>query len=509
MIIKGSPILHARTYNIDFRTGKLLVCPRFFDKSEAKFCHRVAKDSTIFFELAPLEGRTVVYGNGKYLIVGKTVVFDDLYKRCGLPAKYIRVDNPNGRLAYGFVGAAFALKDISAPFEFPEKTILKIYEHCIADRWDETEGSSGARESTLSDPIELEVEELKHTDRDMTNLLKDIGRKLAIEDTPENCDNIICYVEQHARHGKKISLCTSLDTTKAIGESCFDIVTCRGAQSIRLRADTDVSGTRGRGDERYAINTKEFISQVLTEASISTSSSHGRIKSLEEIINSSDPPKSDSDSRDDSFSWQKKNEGARARIPSYSSGSVQSECSWLELSSLLQNISCEKLLRLILRVLRMNNKVATPPHKIIFVCAWNTCRSAMAEYIMRHLLNKAGLADKIQVDSAGCLTEGGEPIGGRTGRTLAQNHVPFGEHLSKRFTYEHYVAFDLVIALDEGVLQYLRLKFGNSDNKIHLFRDDDGRELSIADPGFRGEHDLVYATILRGCEVLLREISIP
>lgn len=234
MIVKGIPILHARTYNIDFRTGKLLTCPKPFDEGEATFCHRVAQDSTIFYELSPPEGRTVVYGNGKYLIVGKTVVFKDLYKRCGLPPKYVRVDNPKGRFAYGFAGAAFAIKDISEPFEFPDKTILKIYEHCIAARWDETIGSSGVRESTLSVPIELEVEKLTCKDRNMDARLQERGAKIAIEDTAENRKNVIYCVQQRVFKGEKISLCTSLATEKAITESCFDVVTCKGAASIRL-----------------------------------------------------------------------------------------------------------------------------------------------------------------------------------------------------------------------------------------------------------------------------------
>lgn len=148
--------------------------------------------------------------------------------------------------------------------------------------------------------------------------------------------------------------------------------------------------------------------------------------------------------------------------------------------------------------------------KIMFVCEWNTCRSAMAEYIMRHLLNAAGLAEKIQVDSAGCTTEGGEPIGIRTGQTLANNDIPFGEHVSKNFTAEHYETFDLIIALDNYVLQVLRCKFGN-DKKIRLLKDANGNELSISDPGYTGNrkdlHTETYEKILRGCEVLLREVS--
>ena len=86
---------------------------------------------------------------------------------------------------------------------------------------------------------------------------------------------------------------------------------------------------------------------------------------------------------------------------------------------------------------------------VIFVCEWNTCRSAMAKYIFRDLLKKAGLSEKIFVDSAGCITEGNEPIGKRTRLTLQEQNIPLDdEHTSKPFTIKKYNAFDCIIALE-------------------------------------------------------------
>lgn len=41
------------------------------------------------------------------------------------------------------------------------------------------------------------------------------------------------------------------------------------------------------------------------------------------------------------------------------------------------------------------------PDSILFVCLGNICRSPMAEAVMRDLLKREGLADRIAVDSAG------------------------------------------------------------------------------------------------------------
>lgn len=146
---------------------------------------------------------------------------------------------------------------------------------------------------------------------------------------------------------------------------------------------------------------------------------------------------------------------------------------------------------------------------VIFVCEWNTCRSAMAKYIFRDLLKKAGLINKIFVDSAGCITEGNEPIGKRTRLTLQEQNIPLeDEHISKPFTIQKYNAFDCIIALDNRTLKITKeISLGDPDNKIRLFKNFEGKTISVADPGFSGEHLKAYEEIYIGCQNLLKEFS--
>ena len=43
--------------------------------------------------------------------------------------------------------------------------------------------------------------------------------------------------------------------------------------------------------------------------------------------------------------------------------------------------------------------------KIMFVCHGNICRSPMAEFVFKDMVNKEGLSDKFYVDSAATSTE--------------------------------------------------------------------------------------------------------
>lgn len=48
--------------------------------------------------------------------------------------------------------------------------------------------------------------------------------------------------------------------------------------------------------------------------------------------------------------------------------------------------------------------VLMKPHRILFVCLGNICRSSSAEGVMNHLVSEAGLEDQFVIDSAGILS---------------------------------------------------------------------------------------------------------
>lgn len=139
--------------------------------------------------------------------------------------------------------------------------------------------------------------------------------------------------------------------------------------------------------------------------------------------------------------------------------------------------------------------------KILFVCSGNTGRSPMAQFVMKKLVDDAGLSKKISVSSAASKpTDGGELHQGIATK-LRMEHVPFGQHNARTITPEDYAANDLIVCMDAGnVAQVKAICGGDPDGKISMLLD---RDIPWDKNGFT----VTYDDILRGCKTLLEKIG--
>ncbi|MBP5346882.1 MAG: low molecular weight phosphotyrosine protein phosphatase [Bacteroidales bacterium] len=146
--------------------------------------------------------------------------------------------------------------------------------------------------------------------------------------------------------------------------------------------------------------------------------------------------------------------------------------------------------------------------RILFVCHGNICRSPMAEFVMKHLVEEAGLADEFEIASAATSTEEiGNPVYPPARRKLAEHGISCAGKTARQLRRSDYDHYDLLIGMDQYNLRnMLRMCGGDPDGKIHLLLDYTNRPGDVADPWYTDNFDATWRDCLEGCTALLQTL---
>lgn len=97
------------------------------------------------------------------------------------------------------------------------------------------------------------------------------------------------------------------------------------------------------------------------------------------------------------------------------------------------------------------------PYRILFICWGNICRSPTVEAIARRDLLTAGLADRVEVDSAGTSAEhNGSPPDRRAQAEARRHDLDLSDLRARRVTPADWSRFDLLLVADDSVDRALR-----------------------------------------------------
>ncbi|HJA74451.1 MAG TPA: low molecular weight phosphotyrosine protein phosphatase [Candidatus Limosilactobacillus gallistercoris] len=136
---------------------------------------------------------------------------------------------------------------------------------------------------------------------------------------------------------------------------------------------------------------------------------------------------------------------------------------------------------------------------VLFVCLGNICRSPMAEAMFKQMVEKAGLADQIYVDSAGTsdYEEGNGPHPGAL-KTMRRHNLPTAGLVSRPITRRDFDQADYIICMDDMNRDNLRRMAPVDDvNKIHLANEPvPGKEdTPIDDPWYTHRFEDTYQSL--------------
>lgn len=150
--------------------------------------------------------------------------------------------------------------------------------------------------------------------------------------------------------------------------------------------------------------------------------------------------------------------------------------------------------------------------RLLFVCLGNICRSPTAEGVMRHLLVEEGLAEAVELDSAGT---GDWHVGHAPDERSAGAASERGIELSgqaRQVALEDFETYDLILAMDRSNHADLLALAPDADarERVRLLREYDpeavaAAALEVPDPYYGGADGFeeVLDVVTRACEGLL------
>ena len=146
--------------------------------------------------------------------------------------------------------------------------------------------------------------------------------------------------------------------------------------------------------------------------------------------------------------------------------------------------------------------------KILFVCHGNICRSPMAEFVMKDLVQKAGLDGQLAIASAATSTEEiGNPVYPPARRKLAEHGIRCDEKRARQLRRDDYTRYDLLIGMDRANVRNMeRICGGDPEGKLHLLLEYTARPGEVADPWYTGDFQATWEDVEAGCTGLLQSL---
>lgn len=126
---------------------------------------------------------------------------------------------------------------------------------------------------------------------------------------------------------------------------------------------------------------------------------------------------------------------------------------------------------------------------VLFVCMGNICRSPTAEGVFRKLVEDAGLAAQVRLDSAGTHAyHTGEPADRRAAEAASRRGYRLDGIKARRVADDDFERFDLLLAMDDDNLRILQDLAGpEREDRVRLLLEF-GRhgEREVPDPYYGG-----------------------
>lgn len=150
--------------------------------------------------------------------------------------------------------------------------------------------------------------------------------------------------------------------------------------------------------------------------------------------------------------------------------------------------------------------MSTP--RVLMVCLGNICRSPMAEGILKHKAEQAGV--EVIIDSAGTSSwHQGEQPDGRAMEEMRTQGIDISDQRSRPFTVADFDHFDHILVMDtsnkSNVLSLARNQADFDKVKLILDYGNEVKGKSVPDPYYDDGFNRVYDLLDYACDAFIEE----
>ena len=140
--------------------------------------------------------------------------------------------------------------------------------------------------------------------------------------------------------------------------------------------------------------------------------------------------------------------------------------------------------------------------KVLFVCHGNICRSPMAEFLFKNMVN-----DKYYIKSfATSYEEIGNPVHYGTVKILNGLGIDCSKKRAEKLRKEMYDDYDMFIGMDEYNMINMQRIFGKKE-KLFKLMNFAGLCKDVADPWYTGNFTQTYEDIMLGLNGLIKYLE--
>lgn len=145
--------------------------------------------------------------------------------------------------------------------------------------------------------------------------------------------------------------------------------------------------------------------------------------------------------------------------------------------------------------------------KVMFVCHGNICRSPMAEFLFKKIIEENGIENEFVVSSSATSREEiGNPVHYGTRKILNRLGIDCSGKTARQINIDDVINYDYIICMDKNNMRNLERMFGKN-NKFTMLLDYPKLHRDVLDPWYTFDFESTYKDIEQGLNAFLKYLN--